>query len=166
LPRYTSPFSIAVGVLAALVAFAGSSAQAKTKTKSHYYASAIESAPVSTGSGYPGVGGTAVLVGTWTTLRFGNGALVDYVTVTGHPTPATFTFKGTEIAYVSRGTFTDTFTGTVTVQSNGSQNVVTRGRVISGTGAYRGVTGRFRFTGATAPGSSVLSGQSAGTLSY
>jgi len=35
--------------------------------------------------------------------------------VTGHPTPATFTFKGTEIAYVSRGTFSDTFTGTVTV---------------------------------------------------
>jgi hypothetical protein len=166
MPRYRSPFSIAVGVLAALVAFGGSSAQAQMKTKSHYYASSIESAPVWTGNGYPGVGGTAVLVGTWMTLRFGDGALVDSVTVTGHLTPATFTFKGTEIAYVSRGTFSDTFTGTVTVQSNGSQNVVTRGRIVSGTGAYRGATGRFRFTGATAPGSSVLSGRSAGTLWY
>jgi hypothetical protein len=161
--RKKSQISITVAMLAALAAFAVPAAEAKTN---HYYASMIHNAPVWTADGYPAPGGTAVLAGTWISIRYGGGALVDYVTVTGHPTPATFTFKGTEVGFVALGTFNDSFTGTAIVHSDGTETLVTRGRFTGGSGAYRGATGHFKFTGATAPGSTVVSGRSAGTISY
>jgi hypothetical protein len=132
----------------------------------HRYTSVIRSAPVSTAGGYPSPGGTAVLVATWTSSLYGSGALVDRVTITGHPNATTFTYRGTEVGFVALGTFRDTFTGTATVQPNGSQNLVANGRITGGTGALRGARGSFKFTGSTAPGSSVVNGRSAGTISY
>ena len=153
------------GAFAATHTPAAGASRARAKRNRHY-SSVIKSAPVSTGGGYPAVGGTAVLAGTWTTNLYGNGALVDHVRITGHPNATTFTFAGTEVGFVALGTFQDTFTGTDTVQSNGSQNVATHGRITGGTGAYRGAKGSFTFTGSTAPGSTVLNGHSAGTISY
>jgi hypothetical protein len=43
---------------------------------------------------------------------------------------------------------------------------VTQGRFTGGTGAYRGARGTFKFAGSTAPGSNVVNGRSAGTISY
>ncbi len=140
-----------------------STARGKTN---HHYTSVIQTAPLSTGGGYPAPGGTAVLTGTWRTNLYGNGAVVDHVRITGHPTPNTFTFRGTEVCFVALGTLTDTFTGTDTVQADGSQKVVTQGQFTGGTGAYRGARGSFKFTGSTASGSTVLNGRSAGTISY
>jgi hypothetical protein len=153
---------LALAALAALSTVA-STAQAKTN---HRYTSVIQSTPLSTAGGYPAPGGTAVLAGTWKTGLYGNGALVDRVRITGSPTPTTFTFRGTEVDFVPLGTLKNSFTGTATVQPDGSQKVVTNGRFTGGTGAYRGATGTFKFTGSTAPGSSVLNGRSAGTVSY
>ena len=154
--------SIALAALVALSSVA-STAQARTN---HRYTSVIQTAPLSTASGYPAPGGTAVVAGTWTTNLYGNGALVDRVRITGHPNATTFTFRGTEVGFVALGTLKDTFTGTATVQPDGSQKVVSNGRFTGGTGAYRGATGTFKYTGSTAPGSSVLNGRSAGTISY
>lgn len=155
--------SLALAMLAALTTFGAATAQAKT---SHHYTSVIQSAPVSTAGGYPGVGGTAVLAANWSSSLSGNGALVDHVTITGHPTPTTFTIQVTEVAFLAHGTFKDTATGTDTVNPDGSQSIVLRGRVTGGTDAYRGARGSFTFTGSTAPGSNVISGRSAGTVTY
>jgi hypothetical protein len=149
--------------VAALATFGASTAQARTQ---HRYTSVIQNMALSTAHGYPAVGGTAVLAGTWWTSLFGNGALVDHVTITGNPTPTTFTFKGKEVGFLSQGTFSDSFTGTSTVRPDGIQTVSTKGRITGGTGAYRGATGGFKFNGSTVPGSSVLGGHSSGTVSY
>jgi hypothetical protein len=152
--------------LALAVAFAvagTSTAQARTQ---HHYTSVIQNATLSTADGYPGVGGTAVLAGIWTTQLYGKGALVDHVTITGNPTPSTISFKGTEVDFVAGGSFKASFTGTSAVQSDGSQKISTKGRFTGGTGLYKGAKGSFKFTGTTDPGGSVVTGRSAGTISY
>jgi hypothetical protein len=164
--RWQSQLSIALAMLALVAAFAAPAAQAKTKTKNHHYRSVIATATLATRSGYPSPGGTAVVVGTWATNLYGNGTLVDHVTITGQPTPTTFSFKGTEVDFVALGSFKDTFTGTATVQSDGSETLATQGRFTGGTGPYRGASGSFKFSGSTSPGSGVVNGHSAGTIIY
>jgi hypothetical protein len=154
--------SAAVAAVAALTAVAAAPAQAKS---SHAYKSVIESATLSTGNGYPGAGGTAILAGTWATNAFGQGAVVDHITITGQ-SGSTISFKGTEVCFVAKGTFRDTFTGTDTVASDGSQKVVTSGRFIGGTGAYKGAKGKFKYSGAAPSGSNVVHGRSSGTIVY
>ena len=153
---------LALATLAALAVLGTSTAQAKT----HKYTSVIQTAMLSSAGGYPNPGGTAVLAGTWKTPQYGNGAVVDRVTITGHPTPETFTFKGTEVGFVLLGTFKDSFTGTATIQPDGSQKLVSQGKFIGGTGAYRGAKGSFKFSGSTAPGGTVVTGKSAGSIAY
>lgn len=160
--RRCRQLTMALVALAALSTVA-STAQARTN---HHYTSTIRTAALSTAGGYPAPGGTAVVAGTWTTNLYGNGALVDRVTITGHPNATAFTFRGTEVGFVALGTLKDTFTGTATVQPDGSQRLVTTGRFTGGTGPYRRARGSFKFAGSTAPGSSVVNGRSSGTISY
>jgi hypothetical protein len=161
--RITLIISLLAAAVAALAAAVPASASQQTQ---HRYTSVIRSMPLSTAHGYPAVGGTAVLAGTWTTSLYGTGALVDHVTITGNPTPTTFTFRGTEVGYLPNGTFKDTFTGTSTVQPDGSQFLSTKGRITGGTSAYRGAKGSFKYRGSTVPGSSLIGGWSIGTVSY
>ena len=149
--------------LAAVAGLAASPAQAKSQ---HHYTSVIRNTAITTGAGYPAPGGTAVLAGTWTTGLFGAGAVVDRVTITGQPGPTTFAFKGTEVCFTPKGTLRDVFTGTAVVQPDGSQKITTKGTFTGGTGAYQGVKGTFTYTGTTAPGSTIVNGRSAGTLTY
>ena len=58
------------------------------------------------------------------------------------------------------------YTGTDTVQPDGSQQVVVGGRFTGGTGAYRGAKGTYKFTGAVPSGSTVLTGHSSGSITY
>jgi hypothetical protein len=150
-------------MLVALAACGATTAQAKT---SHHYTSTIMLAPVATAQGYPAVGGIAVNAGTWATSLWGDGAVVDQIMITGQPAPGTFAFQGTETGFVALGTFRDKFTGTATVNPDGTQTVVSKGRITGGTGAYRGAKGSFTFSGSTAAGSSVVDGHSSGTVSY
>ena len=160
---HTTSIRVALATLVACATFGASTAQART---AHRYTSTIENVALSTGGGYPAPGGSAVLAGSWATSLYGNGALIDHVTITGHPTSDTFTFRGTEVGFLPHGTIRDKFIGTATVLSNGTQKVSTKGRFNGGTGMYRGATGSFKFTGRTSPGSSVVIGRSAGTISY
>jgi hypothetical protein len=152
-----------LAMLAALAVCGTTTAQAKT---SHHYTSTIMLAPVATAHGYPAVGGIAVNAGTWATSIWGDGAVVDQVMITAQPAPATFAFQGTEVGFLAHGTFKDTFTGTATVNPDGTQTVLSKGRITGGTGAYRGAKGSFTFSGSTAPGSSIVNGHSSGTVSY
>jgi hypothetical protein len=162
-PSRRRSLGVALATVTAVAAFGGSAA---AQAKTHHYKSVIKTAQLSTGNGYPGSGGTAVLAGTWVTDLFGNGAVVDYVTITGQPSPNTLTFRGTEVGFVGLGTLKDKFTGTATILPDGSQRITSKGRFISGTGAYRGAKGSFKFSGSTAPGSSVVTGKSTGTIAY
>lgn len=157
--------SIALAALCVLAAFGASTAQAKTRT-SHAYKSVIQTNVLSTANGYPAVGGTAVLAGNWATNSYGNGALIDHVTITGHAGPTMLTFRGTEVAFLGHGTFKDNFTGTADVLPGGNQFIVIQGQVTGGTGAYRGAKGSYTFKGMTAAGSTVTNGSSAGASSY
>ncbi len=152
-----------VAMLAVLVA--APSALAKTN---HKYMSAVQSNVLSTDNGYPGVGGTAVLTGSLASTLggFNSGALVDHVTITGQPKANVIAFKGTEAAFLARGLLRSTFTGTNTIQQDGSQEMAVDGRVTGGTGPYRGASGHYRFHGTVPPNSTVLSGGSTGSIRF
>ena len=166
-------------VLAAIVA-ALATAPAASAKKTYQYSSSVTSAPVSTSNGYPAPGGKAIMAGKLTTEPFGVGAVIDHVTVTGQPQPNVFAFEGTEVDLFSDGTAGNTFTGTATVNADGSQSVVIDGRYNpapnrsrnpvlfgpGGTGRYKGATGSYRFTGTVAPGSNVIVGTSTGSLTF
>ena len=150
-------------LLAVLVAvIPAGSATAKTVN----YTSKISSVTLSSANGYPNPGGTAVLVGSLKVKPFGEGALVDRVTITGHPQPNVFEFKGTEVDYYDHGTMRNTFTGTATVNEDGSQDLVAKGRFTGGTGRYKGATGKYKFSGHADPGSTIVTGGSRGTVTY
>jgi hypothetical protein len=148
---------------------AGSAAQkskAHRSRKTHKYKSTISSATLSTANGYPGPGGTAVLAGAVRLTGFGEGAMVDRVKITGQPQPNVFSFSGTEIDYLAAGSWRSTYSGTATLQPDGSQYVAVTGRFTGGAGAYRGAKGTYRFTGTTPSGSTVLTGHSTGSITY
>jgi hypothetical protein len=150
---------------AAVAAVATSAGPAAAKT-THHYKSTIHNNAVATANGYPNIGGTAVLAGTWVTDLFGTGSVVDHVTITGRPSSTTFTFRGTETCFAAKGSLSDRFSGTATVNPDGTQTITIKGRYVGGTGAYRGAKGSFTFNGATASGSSIVNGHSSGTISY
>ena len=134
--------------------------------KTHKYKSTISSAPLSTANGYPAQGGTAVMAGAMRLTGFGQGALVDRVKITGQPKPNVFSFSGTEVDYLAAGSWRSTYTGTATVQPDGSQEVTVNGRFTGGTGTYRGARGAYHFSGTVSSGSTVLAGHSTGSITY
>jgi hypothetical protein len=140
------------------------------------YAATVTSAPTSTANGYPAPGGTAVMAGTIMSQPFGPGALIDHVTVTGQTSPNVFTFKGTEVDLFADGTQGNTFTGTATVENDGSQSVVVHGQYthgakatlfgFGGTGRYANASGSYTFTGTIPAGSNALAGHSSGSIAF
>jgi len=140
-------------------------ALAKAKT-THTYSSTLQSAPLSTANGYPNPGGTAHLAGAVKIRAYGVGALIDDVTITGHPASNVFTYRGSEVDFFDHGTWRSTLTGTATVQSDGSQRIAVTGRFTGGTGRYVGARGRYTFSGTVPAGSSVLTGRSTGSITY
>jgi len=154
---------------AALVALLVAAPVAAAK-KTYKYSSTVRSAPVSTSNGYPNVGGSAVFAGSLESTPFGRGAVIDRVTVTGQPQPNVLAFQGTELDFFADGAAANTFTGTATVQADGSQTFVIRGRFTQGrrggTGRYKGATGSYTFTGTIPAGANVITGSSTGTMTF
>lgn len=164
-----------IAMLALLVA-----APIAAAKKTYNYTSAVTASPVSTSNGYPNVGGSAVLAGSLTSTPFGPGTVIDHLTVTGQPQANVFTFEGTEVDMFADGTAGNAFTGTATVQSDGSQAIVIHGRYTKGgnqarnqvlfgpgsTGRYKGATGSYTYTGTIPAGSNVATGTSSGTMRF
>jgi hypothetical protein len=155
-----------IALIAALAVFAVSPGDAVAKKRGHAYSASLTVATLSTGNGYPGEGGTALLGGALTTSTFGAGASVSHVKITGQPASNVIAFKGTEVDYYKAGTTHNKFTGTSTVGSDGSQQIVITGDYDGGSGRYRGSTGHFSFRGTASPGSNVVVGQSSGKLVF
>ena len=116
-----------IAILALLVA-----APIAAAKKTYKYSSTATSSPVLTTDGYPSVGGSAILAGSLKSTPFGPGTVIDHLTVTGQPQANVFTFEGTEVDLFADGTAGNTFTGTATVQSDGSQAIVIHGRYAQG----------------------------------
>ena len=152
-------------LLTAMLALLVAAPVASAKTN-HKYSSTVMASPVWTANGYPNPGGWAVLSGSLMTKPGGPGTVTDTVAITGQPNPNTFAFNGVEVAQLVDGTVRSTFTGTTTVQDDGSQNLVINGRIIRGTGRYNGATGSYTFTGKIPPGSTVITGTSTGSIAY
>jgi hypothetical protein len=79
---------------------------------------------------------------------------------------STITFRGTEVGYLAGGSIKNKFTGKSVVQSDGSQRISLTGRIVGGTAAFSGATGKFKFKGTTEPGLSVITGRSTGVVSF
>ena len=133
-------------VLAGVVLAGGTLAQ---PASGHPVSQTVELAAIHHSTDYPSPGSTAVYSGT-VRGKLGRGAIVDKIKITGHPTPRTFTFKGTSTGFYSHGTSRSRITGLATVKPDGSVALAGRGDYTDGTGADRGVGGRYSFTG-TAP---------------
>ena len=151
-------------VVVAILFLAGPVTSAGAKT--HKYTASLTSAQMSTANGFPAQGGTASFAGALKTNVLGAGALVDHLTIIGNSQPNVIVFKGTEVAFFPNGTLRSTLVGTNTIAGDGSQRVGVKGEVTGGTGRYRNATGRYQFTGNSAPGSTILRGTSHGKVSY
>jgi hypothetical protein len=154
---------VSIAALAALPSAATASARSKA---THRYTSAIQMTTISTANGYPAVGGTAVLSGTWNATPFGKGKLVDHVKVVGQPFANVFTIAGGEVGTLPSGTLKDRFTGWAMLRPDGSLAVRITGIAFGGTGIFSGAKGTYVFDGVTPPGSTVMSGRSSGKLFF
>ena len=156
---------IRIAGLVAVLAALGSVSVAEAKT--HRYSAELVSEPLSIADGYPSTGGTAFIAGTVNSTRFGTGAVIDRLTVTGQPFGLNlFTFEGTEVVVLEDGTQRNTFSGYDVIQEDGSHKVTVEGRYTGGTDRYRGATGRYEFKGTIPSGSTVLTGRSTGRVNF
>ena len=98
---------------------------------------------------YPSPGSRAVYAGT-VSGKLGRGAIVDQITITGHPKLTAFTFKGSSTGFYPHGTARSSITGSATVRRDGSVALAGHGHYTGGTDSYRRARGSYSFTG-TAP---------------
>jgi hypothetical protein len=94
---------------------------------------------------YPSPGSTDTSVGTVSGL-LGSGRIVQKIQITGHPTPTTYTFQGTDTTSCARGTVRSSFSGTG-AELEGSLIMTGQGRYTGGTRAYRGARRTYGFAG-------------------
>lgn len=125
----------------------GAFAQAATR---RHVSQTIKLVPVSQSATYPNPGSkdgdAGIASGT-----LGRGAIIQTITITGHPTATTYTFKGTNTSFFAHGTIRSSFTGIATAQANGSLTVTGHGHYTGGTNAYLDARGKYAFTGAAPP---------------
>jgi hypothetical protein len=153
----------AAALTAIMVALLAPIAEAKTTRPYH---AKLLNAIMQTDNGYPGIGGTALLAGSVDNTRFGSGAVVDHVTITGQPASNVVTFKGREVAYFAHGIQRSAMGGYVKVESDGSQSIVIDGHFTGGSGRYKGTSGLYAFKGVAPPDSTVVTGTSSGSAYY
>lgn len=156
---------VAVLVVAAL--FGATLAQAKS---SHHFAVTTQLVVISRSAGYPAIGSSVESVGVEKSTLAGDGAQVQTLTITGHPTATTYTFKGKSTEFYSHGTLNGRFSGTATVQANGSAILTGKGHFTGGTDRFRRASGKFTFTGsapaAVAGKPQVATANATGKVSY
>jgi len=155
------------GVIAVVAMLATLAMAATADAKTHRYSTKIVSSTLSTAGGYPGHGSIAYSSGTVESSRFGTGALVDYVTMTGRPFGQNVsTFVGTEVAMFGNAQTSAEYEGYSVLRDDGTQEVAIEGHFVGGTRRFRDATGRFKFTGTIPAGSDVLTGQSKGRIAF
>lgn len=134
-----------MSVMALCLALGGAVAQAATRGRVNQ---TIKLGTLTQGAKYPSPGSSAVFAGT-VRSGLGRGTIVQTITITGHPRPATFVFRGTSTAFYPHGTTRGAFTGTGTLLPGGRFTLAGHGHYTGGT-LYRRVRGKYSFVG-TAP---------------
>jgi hypothetical protein len=84
--------------------------------------------------------------------------------VNKYPTPGKFTARG--VVFGPRGSIKTKFSGTGTVNPDGSTSFGGSGKVTGGTGIYKGATGKFSFTGTEPKDSTVATQHVKGKIKY
>jgi hypothetical protein len=120
-------------------------AEAKTRKTVHYTAT-VRDADVEHKNGFPAPGGSSLSAGVTDTRPGGRSAEILQTKVTG-ASGGGVTFTATSVGYTRTGAQFARESGTATPQPDGSTKVVGRGQTTGGTGAFRGATGSFTFTG-------------------
>ena len=153
-----------------LLALLGTSAAvadaAKKKATKHKLSATVQLATIATGANFPAVGGTVIDAGIVKAKPGGNGAETDSFKVTAAPTPTTLTLTGTATTFFALGSGTANVTLNVAIAADGSATYTGSGRYKKGTGIYKGLTGKFTFTGSNPAGSTVVTLQVKGTITY
>jgi hypothetical protein len=153
-------------MLVGTVVVSGAIAQAATR---HHVSQTIKLVAVSQSATFPNPGSRDVDAGI-VSGTVGRGAIIQKITITGHPTATTYTFKGTNTSFLAHGTIRSSFTGVATAQANGGLTVTGHGHYTGGTNAYLGARGKYAFSGAAPPATpgkpAPLVGHITGTLRY
>jgi hypothetical protein len=115
----------------------------------------------------PNMGDQFVEAGVATQRPGGQGAEVDHITITGFSPSGAETYTGKFTVFLYGGTESGTITGAAVHHADNSLTFSGTGTYDRGTGTYKGITGRFTFTG-TAPGTpgSVTTLHTTGTATY
>jgi hypothetical protein len=127
------------------------------KAKSHSVSATLRVVNLST-QGNPPLSGSSVTVGTGSG-SLGTGAIV------GNATYAAPNFASKFTLFLAKGTIKGSFTGTGSVNQDGSGSGTGSGKVLGGTGIYKGATGKFTFTAAV-PASGPSTFQVKGKIKY
>ena len=119
---------------------------AKPKVKKHKAHSTVRLTPLDESPTYPAPGSTVLSTG-MIDSNVGKGAVIQNTSITGHPTPTTYTFASTARDYFNQGTGKTATSGTVTAHADGSLTVAGSGRYKGGTGRFKKAKGKFTFSG-------------------
>lgn len=144
-----------VGLLVAASVVAAATAQATTRQSLN---GTVKLAELSH-TGTPPINGTAVEAGTYKG-KAGNGA------ITGTTSYAAPKFTAKLRTYNLKGTIVTTSTGAGQLNPDGSVSFSGTGKVVGGTGRYRGATGSFTFSGSQPKDSSVATFTIKGSYKY
>jgi hypothetical protein len=114
-----------------------------------------------TGNG-PVAGSTAVEVGTASSPRFGNGAVVSSITWTGDRV-----FTARFQLFYATGSLRGTLHGRGAVNPDMTVSITGAGTITGGTGVYKRASGRFTWVGSTATsGTSPVNSRETGSITY
>jgi hypothetical protein len=153
-------------VLLVLVGTATSVAVAKTTGTKHKLSSTVQLATISMSANFPAVGSTVTDAGIVKAKPGGRGAEIDSLKVTAAPAPGTITLTGTGTLFFTRGTESAKVTLQAVVAADGSATYTGGGKFTKGTGIYKGIRGKFTFTGSSPANSTVTTLQAKGTATY
>jgi len=84
--------------------------------------------------------------------------------VNTYPTPGKFKSRG--LSFGPRGSISAKFTGTGTLNADGSTSFSGSGKITGGTGIYKGATGSLSFTGTSPKDSTVATQRITGKIKY
>jgi hypothetical protein len=166
--RLKTSYRLAVSASAAVIAATLATGVAGAATGHPFRLETITESSTAQSANYPNPGSSDTSAGRVSGL-LGNGRIVQKIQITGHPTPTTYTFQGSDTTSYANGTVTSSFSGTA-AKLEGALIATGQGHYTGGTRAYRRARGRYGFAGtlpSLAPTGHALSGaKMAGTIVY
>lgn len=159
------PISLLLVLLVA-TGMAATAAGAKSKGTKHKVTATVQLATISQASNFPAVGSTVADAGIVKAKPGGRGAETDQLKVTSAPAPGQLVLTGSATLFFPKGTETAKLSIQAVVAPDGSVTYTGTGRFSKGTGLYKNITGKVTFTGSSPAGSSIVTLQVKGSVTY